>query len=109
MTGRAAATLAALALGGCGSAGHAGAAPDGRRVYLSAHCGTCHTLRAAGTHATRDGPDFDTSELLDRAQIRQQLDAGVGGMPSYRGRLTPAQETAVSDFLYRAMHARPRR
>ena len=74
-------------------------------MFIRAGCGGCHTLAAAGTHGTV-GPDFDTSETLSAAQIRTQLDAGVGGMPSFRGRLTPREKAAVAAFLSAAMRQR---
>ena len=102
--------VASIALSGCGSAHHKSGTdrhlPEaGRQVFIRAGCGGCHTLAAAGTHGTV-GPDFDTSETLSAAQIRTQLDAGVGGMPSFRGRLTPREKAAVAAFLSAAMRQR---
>ena len=94
----------AAAVGGCGDHASPNAA-DGRRVFVRAGCGGCHTLSVAGTHGSV-GPDFDTSERLSFAQIRRQLDLGVGGMPSFRGRLTPRQEDAVARFVADAMRRR---
>ncbi len=108
---RSAAALSALALTvaapvGCGAArSRHTLAEHGRGIFISARCGACHTFAAARTRG-QDGPDFDTSELLDRSQIRSQLDVGDGGMPSYRGRLSTQQEDAVTEFVYQAMHAR---
>jgi mono/diheme cytochrome c family protein len=79
---------------------------DGRRVFVSAGCGSCHTVASVGAHGSV-GPNFDTSEQLDRAQIRSQLNQGVGGMPSFRGRLTPHEEDAVTEFVFQTLH-RPR-
>lgn len=79
----------------------------GRSVFVHAGCGGCHTLRAAGTHGVI-GPDFDTSERLNAAQIRNQLNLGIGGMPSFRRRLTDRQEAAVAAFLAGAMKHRRR-
>ena len=52
------------------------------------------------------GPNFDTSERLSAGQIRNQLNLGIGGMPSFRGRLTGRQEEAVAAFLADAMKHR---
>jgi mono/diheme cytochrome c family protein len=106
-------TLIALvtAVAGCGSGNER---PDtrtlqaGRSVFVRAGCGGCHTLRAAGAHGDI-GPNFNTSERLSTAQIRNQLDLGIGGMPSFRGRLTARQEAAVAAFLADAMKHRTRR
>jgi len=75
---------------------------QGRRVFVTSGCGRCHTLSAAGTHGTT-GPNFDKSEELDPSQIRNQLHLGVGGMPSFRGRLTRREEAAVAAFLSTAL------
>lgn len=50
------------------------------------------------------GPNFDTSERLTRTQIRRGLTAGVGGMPSFAGRLSARQLDDVTEFLYEATH-----
>ena len=78
---------------------------EGRRVFVSGGCGGCHTLASAHTHG-RMGPDFDTSEQLSRSQIRRQLNLGLGGMPSFRGRLSRRQKDAVSEFVYVSMKRR---
>jgi mono/diheme cytochrome c family protein len=101
---------AVFALLGCGSSQHAAGVSGqtyaaGRAIFVQAGCGGCHTLKAAGTHGVL-GPDFDRSERLTAAQIRGQLDLGAGGMPSFRGRLTPKQEETVAAFLSAAMRRR---
>ena len=98
---------AAAVLAGCG--GHATSRADlaaqGRRVFVQAGCGDCHAL--AAVHARGgEGPDFDTSEALSRAEIRLDLDAGVGGMPSYRSRLSRRQHDAVTEFVYETLSRR---
>ena len=95
-----------IAAPGCGGEDPA-PREDGRAVFARA-CGGCHTLTAAGTTGNR-GPNFDSSERLSEAQIRRQLNLGVGGMPSFRGRLTERQQAAVSAFLAAAMRDRPSR
>ena len=99
----------AVATSACGDdEGEPTPAPaDGRAVFAT-HCGSCHTLTAAGTRGVR-GPNFDSSERLSAGQIRRQLNLGVGGMPSFRGRLTARQQVAVSAFLAAAMRDRPSR
>jgi mono/diheme cytochrome c family protein len=78
---------------------------DGRRIFVSTGCGSCHTVASVGAHG-RVGPNFDTSEQLGRAQIRSQLNQGVGGMPSFRDRLTARQEDAVTEFVFQTLHKR---
>jgi mono/diheme cytochrome c family protein len=95
--------VCAVLLAACGN--HDDLASRGRRVFRSAGCGSCHTLAAAHTGG-RVGPDFDTSERLGRRQIRDQLNVGEGGMPSFEHRLTAHEEDAVTTFLYEATHDR---
>jgi mono/diheme cytochrome c family protein len=94
--------LATALVAGCGGGATSGQL-SGHRIFVTAGCGHCHTLRAAGTHGSA-GPDFDTSERLTTAQIRRAIVSGVNGMPSYAGRLSPRQIEAVSEFLYAATH-----
>jgi mono/diheme cytochrome c family protein len=78
---------------------------EGRRTFVSAGCGRCHTVASAHTHG-QVGPDFDTSEQLDRDQIRVELDYGDGVMPSYRDRLSASERDAVVEFVFQALHHR---
>ncbi|HEU4979555.1 MAG TPA: cytochrome c [Solirubrobacteraceae bacterium] len=103
--------VAASALAGCGSSAQRPPATaqralraEGRALFLDAHCGDCHALAAAGTRGG-DGPDLDTSERLDRAQIAAALLAGANGMPSYAQLLSARQRRAVTEFLYEVTHA----
>jgi mono/diheme cytochrome c family protein len=100
-------SVAALALTGCGSQGpsRTDLRTEGRAVFMRYGCAGCHTLRAANARGTI-GPNFDTSEKLTRPQIIQQLNAGTGGMPSFRERLSERQKKAVAEFLYSATHRR---
>jgi mono/diheme cytochrome c family protein len=78
---------------------------DGRSIFVSAGCGACHTIASAHTSGQL-GPDFDTSEQLNRAQIRTEIDAGGNGMPSYQHTLTPRQKRAITEFIFQTMHMR---
>lgn len=96
-----------VVLGGCanGRPSHSQLLREGRLVFVNAGCGVCHTL--ASVHARGGvGPDFDTSEQLNREQIGIQLDYGGGGMPAFRGRLTGRQREAVIEFVYQTLHHR---
>ena len=68
---------------------------NGKALFAQQGCGGCHTLRSAGTRGVI-GPNFDTSERLNAAQIQNQLNLGIGGMPSFRRRLTDRQEAAAT-------------
>jgi mono/diheme cytochrome c family protein len=78
---------------------------EGRHVFVSAGCGACHTVASAHTHG-QVGPDFDTSEQLNRDQIRTELDYGDGVMPSFRGRLSAQERDAVIEFVFQTLNQR---
>ena len=96
--------LVALALVG---AGCGGAHPDARGLFVGAGCGHCHALHDAHTRGG-SGPDFDTSERLDRAQILRGMVEGANGMPSYAHRLTSRQREALAGYLLRVAWRRGR-
>lgn len=103
---------AALATASCGGGPSArppatggATALEGRRLFVRTGCGTCHALATVQARGA-SGPDFDTSERLDRAQLRESLTEGANGMPSYAGRLTARQMDAITEFLYAATHGR---
>ncbi|WP_187368900.1 c-type cytochrome [Baekduia soli] len=117
-----AAAAAAVAACGCGAthgpataartiapagAGPVGGLTAGRRLYVAAGCGRCHALRDAGARGG-SGPDFDTSERLDRAGILAGLVEGANGMPSYADRLPSARRELLADYLL-AVAWRPHR
>jgi cytochrome c553 len=72
-------------------------AAAGRSVFASAGCGTCHTLRAAGTNGLI-GPNLDSLRPT-YAQVRTKVRRGGGGMPSFAGRLSAAQIRDVAAFV----------
>src|SRR4051812_36545159 len=102
---RAAIAVAALALAGCGGA-PASHPADGRRLFIDTGCGGCPTPTHAGTHGAI-GPNFNTSERLNRPQLLQGMVEGANGMPSYAQRLTNRQRAAIADYLLRVAWRRP--
>lgn len=74
-----------------------GAAADGKAVFASAGCGSCHTLEEAGSSGTI-GPDLD-STTMSRDEIEEQVRQGGGAMPAFEGQLSDAEIEAVSDFV----------
>ncbi len=70
---------------------------QGKSVFQSAGCGSCHTLAAAGTTGNV-GPNLDgaapSAEL-----VAQRVENGLGAMPSFRGQLTTAQIAAVGAYV----------
>lgn len=71
-----------------GMGGHMGS--RGKAVFLSAGCGECHTLAAAGTRATV-GPDLDkTLQEKNSAFVRQSiLDPDASITPGYEAGVMP--------------------
>jgi mono/diheme cytochrome c family protein len=74
-----------------------GGKPDGKAIFASAGCATCHTLAAAGATGTV-GPNLDEAKpSVDHAIER--ITQGKGVMPSFQGQLTAAEIRAVAEFV----------
>lgn len=74
-----------------------GGKPDGKAIFASAGCATCHTLAAAGATGTV-GPNLDEAKpSVDKAVER--ITQGKGVMPSFKGQLTEAEIRAVAEFV----------
>jgi mono/diheme cytochrome c family protein len=80
-----------------GGGGGKPTAPDGKAIFSSAGCGSCHTLKAAGATGTV-GPNLDTLKPSEPVAERQVTNGG-GGMPPFKGQLTPAEIKAVAQFV----------
>jgi mono/diheme cytochrome c family protein len=80
-----------------GAGGGKAAAPNGKQVFASAGCGGCHTLKAAGATGTV-GPNLDQLKPTEPVVDRQVTNGGAA-MPAFKGRLTPAEITAVAKFV----------
>jgi mono/diheme cytochrome c family protein len=77
--------------------GDGAAAPDGKQVFASAGCGSCHTLADAGTSGTV-GPDLDRSRPSKELAV-DRVTNGQGGMPPFKGQLTEAEIDAVATYV----------
>ena len=88
--------LAALVVAaGCG--GHAKTAAPGEKVFASAGCGGCHTLKAAGSSGNV-GPNLDDLKPpFDK--VVHQVEVGGGPMPSFKATLSPKQIQDVAAFI----------
>lgn len=84
---------------GCGGAGKG---PAGQ--FASLGCGSCHTLKAAGSHGSV-GPNLDDLKP-SVSDVEQQLRNGGGGMPSFSGRLSTAQIHALAVYVSRSAAGR---
>jgi len=72
-------------------------AAAGAVVFKSSGCGSCHVLKAAGASG-QVGPNLDALQP-DYARVKTQVENGGGVMPSFRGKLTPAQISDVAAFV----------
>lgn len=72
-------------------------APAGRAVFASAGCANCHTLKEAGATGTV-GPNLDAAQP-SVALVVDRVTHGKGGMPSFKGQLSPAQIRSVAAFV----------
>ncbi len=73
------------------------AAPNGKQIFLSAGCSSCHTLKAAGASGTV-GPNLDALKP-PVARIVLQVTNGGAIMPPFKNKLTPAQIQAVAAYV----------
>jgi cytochrome c553 len=91
-----------LVLAGCGggdgngSSGSKSSSP-GAKVFADAGCGTCHTLKAAGSSG-KVGPNLDEAQP-DAEKVRRQVTNGGAGMPSFRDKLSDKEISDVADFV----------
>jgi mono/diheme cytochrome c family protein len=78
--------------------GEAALVAEGKSVF-TANCGSCHTLKAAGTSGNV-GPDLDELDP-DDATVEHQVINGGGGMPAFgkEGTLSPEEIKAVSAYV----------
>jgi mono/diheme cytochrome c family protein len=72
-------------------------AAAGAAVFKSAGCGSCHTMKAAGTNG-QIGPNLDQVRP-DYAVAHLMVEQGGGGMPPFAGQLSPQQIRDVSAFV----------
>lgn len=85
-----------LALAGCGSSASSGAGGGGSpKQTFASTCGTCHTLKDAGTNGTF-GPNLDDLRP-DKARVLAALKNGPGDMPN--GLLTGKAADAVATYV----------
>ena len=77
-----------------------GGKADGKSIFASAGCATCHTLAAAGSKGNI-GPNLDEARpSVDKAIKR--VTQGKGAMPAFKGQLTDAEIRAVAEFVSRS-------
>jgi cbb3-type cytochrome c oxidase subunit III len=72
---------------------------DGRQLF-QLFCGSCHSLKAAGTTGTK-GPNLDAAQP-DANQVIDKVVHGGDGMPSFKNTLSQAENKAIASFVARA-------
>jgi cbb3-type cytochrome c oxidase subunit III len=70
---------------------------DGKAVFASSGCGSCHTLADAGTSGTI-GPNLDESKPSVQLAI-ERVTNGSGAMPPFKGQLSEAEIKAVAEYV----------
>jgi mono/diheme cytochrome c family protein len=78
--------------------GESASLAEGKTIFTT-NCGSCHTLKEAGTSG-EVGPNLDELEP-DLATVEQQVQNGGGGMPAFgkEGTLSPEEITAVAMYV----------
>ena len=74
--------------------------PPGKAVFTklaSPSCGSCHTLKDAGTTGTV-GPNLDQLKPPYEV-VQRQVENGGGAMPAFKGRLSPKQIDDVAHYV----------
>jgi cbb3-type cytochrome c oxidase subunit III len=69
---------------------------NGKDIF-TANCGSCHTLKDAGTSGNV-GPNLDQLKP-NEARVNRQVTNGGAVMPAFKDTLTPAQITAVAKYV----------
>ena len=97
VTGSDADSVAAYVASVAGTGATAAKSSTNGKDIFTANCGSCHTLKDAGTTGTV-GPNLDQLKpSFERAQ-RQVINGGAV-MPAFKSTLTPAQITAVAKYV----------
>ena len=78
-------------------AGAQGDPVAGKKVFASAGCGGCHTLKAAGSSGNV-GPNLDQLKPAE-AIVEKQVTNGGGPMPAFKNSLSAAQIKAVATYV----------
>jgi mono/diheme cytochrome c family protein len=70
---------------------------DGKTIFQTAGCSGCHTLADAGATG-HVGPNLDQAKPPESLVV-DRVTNGKGVMPSFKGKLTPAQIEAVAKYV----------
>jgi len=82
---------------GGGASGGGSAAAAGKKVFASAGCANCHTLKDAGSTGTI-GPDLDQLKPSEPV-VQHQVEVGGGAMPAFKSQLSATQIKDVATYV----------
>ena len=91
-----------LLVSACGGSKHGAAGSPGAKVFATAGCASCHTLKAAGAKG-QIGPNLDELKP-DQPTVARQVRAGGNGMPSFKSRLSGSQISQVASYVAQVTH-----
>jgi mono/diheme cytochrome c family protein len=74
-----------------------GDATAGKTVFQSAGCGSCHTLKDAGSNGTV-GPNLDDAKPSFQLAV-ERVTLGKSPMPSFKGQLKDQQIADVAQYV----------
>ncbi len=77
-----------------------GAGGNDPKLLFQSNCGSCHTLADAGTSGTI-GPNLDQLKPTMQRAVTQITNGG-GGMPAFKGQLTPQQIQALAQYVVKS-------
>ncbi len=77
----------------------------GRKVFLSAGCSGCHTLKDAGSTGNV-GPNLDQAKPPLSLAV-DRVTHGAGAMPSFKGQLSDKQIADVTAYVVKASGGNP--
>lgn len=77
----------------------------GKKIFMSSGCGSCHTLKDAGSAGTI-GPNLDEKKPSYR-RATARITLGKSPMPSFKGQLTPQQIADVASYVVTATGGTP--
>jgi mono/diheme cytochrome c family protein len=80
-----------------GGGGGSALVAQGKQVFETAGCTSCHTLKDANATGTV-GPNLDDA-TPSRDTVVERVTNGKGVMPSFKGQLTPQQIAAVAAYV----------
>jgi mono/diheme cytochrome c family protein len=84
-------------IGAKGHSSYVTSGASGAQLFEYSGCGSCHTLRAAGSTGSI-GPNLDQAHP-SAATVAATVRSGAGAMPSFGGRLSDAQIAALARYV----------